>query len=93
MSRYVARHLQSRQRAWNEATQRRVTAISAMLCSIKSAKMLGFAPYLARRAQDLRDEEMQAAAKVRWMMVYYNASGLSPTDLHKALSILTLLPG
>ncbi|KAK1831127.1 ABC transporter, partial [Podospora conica] len=66
--------LAARQRAWNAATQRRLTATSALLGSIKSVKMLGLTSALARRAQSLREEEMHAAAKVRWAMVWYNAS-------------------
>ena len=78
VSRYVARNLQPRQKAWNEATQRRVAAISSMLSSMKLVKMLGFQHHLARRAQGLRKEELQAASRVRWMNVYYNSSGLLP---------------
>ncbi|KAK0708156.1 putative ABC transporter [Lasiosphaeris hirsuta] len=74
VSRYVAKNLQSRQKAWNEATQRRVAAISAMIGSMKVVKMLGFQRHLADRAQALREEELKVASRVRWMMVYYNAS-------------------
>ena len=74
----MAKNLQPRQKAWNEATQRRVAAISSMLSSMKLVKMLGFQYHLARRAQVLRKEELQAASRVRWMNVYYNSSGLLP---------------
>ena len=75
MSRYVAKHLQSRQKAWNRATQSRVAATTSTLGSMKAVKMLGFQHHLATRIQELRKEELSAASKVRWMMVYYNASG------------------
>jgi ATP-binding cassette subfamily C (CFTR/MRP) protein 1 len=75
MSRYVAKHLQPRQKAWNKSTQSRVAATSSMLSSMKVIKMLGFQNYLAHRIQELRKGELFAASKLRWVMVYYNASG------------------
>jgi ATP-binding cassette, subfamily C (CFTR/MRP), member 1 len=75
MSRYVAKHLQSRQKAWNTATQSRVAATSNMLAHMKVVKMLGFQHRLAEGIQLLRAAELSAASKVRWMMVWYNASG------------------
>ncbi|KAB5513252.1 ABC transporter-like protein [Coniochaeta sp. 2T2.1] len=74
MSRYVAKHLQSRQKAWNTATQSRVAATSNMLAHMKVVKMLGFQRLLAEGIQSLRRAELSAASKVRWMMVWYNAS-------------------
>ncbi|KAI5920739.1 putative ABC transporter [Camillea tinctor] len=74
VSRYVAKHLQSRQRAWNNATENRVAALSAVLSSMKIIKMVGFQNYASNRVRQLRDAELSAASKVRWMMVYYNAS-------------------
>ncbi len=76
MSRYVAKHLQPGQKAWNTATQRRVAATSAMLGSMKILKMLGLQRSIANRTRQLREEELQTASRVRWIMVYYNASGL-----------------
>ncbi|KAB5582239.1 putative ABC transporter [Coniochaeta sp. 2T2.1] len=74
MSRYVAKHLQSRQKAWNTATQSRVAATSNMLAHMKVVKMLGFQRLLAEGIQALRRAEISAASKVRRMMVWYNAS-------------------
>ncbi|KUJ08206.1 putative ABC transporter [Mollisia scopiformis] len=74
VSRYVATHLQPCQKAWNSATQRRVAATSSMLSSMKTIKMLGFKESLTNRIMQLRNEELVAASKLRWMMVYYNAS-------------------
>ena len=75
-SRFVAQHLQPGQKAWNNGTQNRIAATSSMLKAIKIIKMLGFQDHLNRRIQKLREIELQAAAKLRWVMVYYNASGL-----------------
>ena len=77
MSRYVAKHLQPRQKAWNNATQSRVAATSSMLSSMKVIKMLGLQPYLTNRIQELREVELSAASKVRWVMVYHNPPGSS----------------
>ena len=77
MSRFVAKHLQPRQKAWNNATQNRIAAIAAMLSAMKVVKMLGFQHNLTHRIRELRNKELWAASKLRWVMVYYNASGLS----------------
>jgi ATP-binding cassette subfamily C (CFTR/MRP) protein 1 len=76
MSRFVAKHLQPGQKAWNSATQDRIAAISSMLKAMKVIKMLGFQDYLSHRIQKLREMELRTASKLRWIMVYYNASGL-----------------
>ena len=77
VSRFVAKQLHPRQKAWNNATQSRVAATSSMLSAMKTIKLLGFQQYLSNRIQELRKEELYAASKLRWLMVYYNASGLS----------------
>ncbi|KAH8803106.1 putative ABC transporter [Xylogone sp. PMI_703] len=74
VSRYVAQNLQSRQKNWNLATQTRIGATSSMISSMKAVKMLGLQRYLSNQIQNLRAEELEAASKVRWMTVYYNAS-------------------
>ncbi|KAI0129811.1 putative ABC transporter [Xylariales sp. AK1849] len=74
MSRFVARNLQPLQKAWNVATQNRIAATSSMLSSMKVVKMLGLQDNLVRRVQQLREDELLAASKLRWVMVYYNAS-------------------
>ncbi|KAL2070754.1 hypothetical protein VTL71DRAFT_13780 [Oculimacula yallundae] len=74
MSRFVAKHLRPRQIAWNNATQSRMAATASMLSSIKAVKMLGFQYVLTNYDGELRVQELQAASKLRWIMVYYNAS-------------------
>ncbi|TVY42741.1 ABC transporter [Lachnellula subtilissima] len=74
VSRFVAKQLHPRQKAWNNATQSRVAATSSMLSAMKTIKMLGFQQHLSNRIQELRKEELYAASKLRWLMVYYNAS-------------------
>lgn len=77
MSRYLAKNLQSKQKAWTEATQKRLAMTTSMLASMKSLKMLGISSYTESLVQGLRNQELNTAKKVRWMMVAYNASGMS----------------
>ncbi|PVH81323.1 P-loop containing nucleoside triphosphate hydrolase protein [Cadophora sp. DSE1049] len=74
MSKYVAKHLRSRQKAWNVATQRRLAMITAMLSSAKSMKMLGLIEETKSKIAALRNEEIQTSKNLRWMMVAYNAT-------------------
>ncbi|KAF4958935.1 hypothetical protein FGADI_2014 [Fusarium gaditjirri] len=74
MSRYLARNLQSKQKAWNEGTQRRISLTASALSSMKVMKMLGLSRETETLIQRLRAQELKMAAKVRWMMVAYNAS-------------------
>lgn len=90
VSRYVAKHLPPGQKAWNIATQRRVAATSSMLGSMKVVKMLGLQHCMQDSTQNLRKEELSTASKVRWIMVYYNASGLSTPEM--MFTILKLTP-
>jgi ATP-binding cassette subfamily C (CFTR/MRP) protein 1 len=39
-------------------------------------KVLGLQHHVAGRIQTLREQELSVALKLRWVMVYYNASGL-----------------
>ncbi|KAK6853983.1 hypothetical protein PG995_010795 [Apiospora arundinis] len=74
VSRFVAKHLQPSQKAWNSATQDRIAATSSVLKTMKVIKMLGFQGHLSSRIQKLREFELWTAAKLRWVMIYYNAS-------------------
>ncbi|KAI1499120.1 putative ABC transporter [Biscogniauxia marginata] len=74
MSRFVAKHLQPRQKAWNNATQNRIAATSSVLSAMKVVKMLGYQDSLTWRIQELRELELWEASKLRWIMVYNNAS-------------------
>ncbi|KAH9238350.1 hypothetical protein K456DRAFT_1746473 [Colletotrichum gloeosporioides 23] len=74
MSKYLAQNLQSKQKDWNEATQKRLAMATSMLSSMKGLKMLGVTNYAAGLVQHLRKQELHKASRVRWMMVAYNAS-------------------
>jgi ATP-binding cassette, subfamily C (CFTR/MRP), member 1 len=77
MSRYLAKNLQSKKKAWTEVTQKRIAMTTSMLASMKSLKMLGLTTYTESQVHGLRLKELAMAKKVRWMMVAYNASGTS----------------
>jgi hypothetical protein len=49
-----------------------------MLSTMKVVKMLGYQDPLMSRIRELREEELWMASRLRWIMVYYNMSGLSP---------------
>ncbi|KAK2778498.1 ATP-binding cassette [Colletotrichum kahawae] len=74
MSKYLAQNLQSKQRNWNEATQKRLAMTTSVLSSMKGLKMIGANRDAKWPIQELRDEELHMASRVRWMMVAYNAS-------------------
>lgn len=75
VSRYVAIHLKAEQGKWNTATQQRISVTSSMLGAMKNIKMLGMQQTVADHVENLRQQEMNAAKGVRWLMVAYNASG------------------
>ncbi|KAK3500859.1 hypothetical protein B0T13DRAFT_527250 [Neurospora crassa] len=74
VSKYVARNLKSSQATWNTATQGRISATSTMLGSIKTIKMLGLQSIVEKHILGLRQEELDKAKRVRWIMAIYNAS-------------------
>ncbi len=45
-----------------------------MLGGIKNIKMLGMQGVVETQILNLREHELEMAAKVRWMMLAYNAS-------------------
>ncbi|KAF9774615.1 hypothetical protein IL306_007338 [Fusarium sp. DS 682] len=74
MSRYMAKNLESKQKDWNSATQRRISLTASALSSMKVMKILGFSTETEVLLQTLRAQELEMAKEVRWMMVAYNAS-------------------
>lgn len=80
VSRHVAKHLKAAQGKWNTATQQRISATSSMLGAMKNIKMLGMEQAVADHIEDLRQQEMNAAGGVRWLMLGYNASGETQTQ-------------
>ncbi|OKL59922.1 hypothetical protein UA08_04651 [Talaromyces atroroseus] len=62
------------QKNWNNATQSRIAATSSVLSAMKVIKMLGIQRNLMSHIQELRKRELWAASRLRWIVVYYNAS-------------------
>lgn len=74
-SRYAVRPMKTRQTAWNEATQKRLSMTSSILGAIKSVKILGVQTAVEDVILQLRESELLAAKGVRWVNVLYNSSG------------------
>ncbi|UKZ49723.1 hypothetical protein TrVGV298_003971 [Trichoderma virens] len=74
ISRYVAKNIRSRQKGWNMATQRRISALSSILGSMKSVKSLGVSGAMIEYIDQLRQDEINSSKNVRWMNAIYNAS-------------------
>ncbi|KAI0156771.1 putative ABC transporter [Xylariaceae sp. FL1272] len=88
MSRYVAKHLQHRQKAWNNSTQDRLAATSSLLSAMKNVKMLGLQSSIADRIRTLRQKELEIASKLRWVTVYANASANALGILSPAITLV-----
>ncbi|KAM3479993.1 hypothetical protein MY8738_005196 [Beauveria namnaoensis] len=74
VSRFVAKNIGRRQRNWNEATERRMTALGPILGSMKSVKALGITEALLSYVADLRKDELLRAGEKRFMDCQYNSS-------------------
>ncbi|KAL7932586.1 P-loop containing nucleoside triphosphate hydrolase protein [Trichoderma chlorosporum] len=74
ISRYVAKNIRSRQKSWNMATQRRISALSSIIGSMKSVKALGVSGAMMEYIDRLRQDEIDSSKNVRWMNAIYNAS-------------------
>lgn len=57
------------------ATQRRISALSSILGSMKSVKALGVSGAMMDYVEKLRQDEINSSKRVRWMNAIYNASG------------------
>ncbi|KAI8633828.1 putative ABC transporter [Xylariaceae sp. FL1651] len=88
VTRYIATHLQPRQKDWNNATEIRIAALTSMLSSIKIIKMLGLQDHISDRIRHLRQGELLAASKVRWMIVYHGTSANALGILSPALTLI-----
>ncbi|KAK1987265.1 ABC transporter [Colletotrichum cereale] len=62
-------------KVWNEGVQKRITATSKVLNSIKETKMLGIVDFLQHAIQDLRILELGKAKQYRALITYMNLLG------------------
>lgn len=74
------------------ATQRRISALSSILGSMKSVKALGVSGAMMDYVEKLRQDEINSSKRVRWMNAIYNASGkLWLLSISTSLCVLRLL--
>ena len=76
VSKYVAKNLRPRQKAWSEATQLRMSVLTPALGNMKYVKATGISGRLEEYVGSLREKEIEAAKHLAWMHVIYNASGM-----------------
>lgn len=88
MSAYVAKHLENRQKAWNEATQSRIAATTSTLEGIKSLKIMGMEDAVQSQILHLRSKEIQISKPFRWILVAYNASANALGILAPVLTLI-----
>ncbi|KAJ5953836.1 hypothetical protein N7501_008115 [Penicillium viridicatum] len=88
MSAYVAKHLENRQKVWNEATQSRIAATTSTLEGIKSLKIMGMEDAVQSQILHLRSKEIQISKPFRWILVAYNASANALGILAPVLTLI-----
>jgi ATP-binding cassette subfamily C (CFTR/MRP) protein 1 len=62
--------IMSRQAMWLEAIEKRISATSAMLASMKGVKMSGLGDTLLASLQKLRVEEMRISKRFRKLLIW-----------------------
>jgi hypothetical protein len=67
--------IMSRQAMWLEAIERRISATSAMLASMKGVKMCGLSETLLASLQKLRVDEMNISKRFRKLMIWNMSFG------------------
>jgi ATP-binding cassette subfamily C (CFTR/MRP) protein 1 len=65
--------IMSRQAMWLEAIEKRISATSQMLSSIKGVKLGGLTETLSKIIQDLRVEELKISKKFRKLLIWFVA--------------------
>ena len=78
--------IMSRQAMWLEAIEKRISATSAMLNSIKGVKMCGLKDTLLASLQQLRVDEMRISKKFRKLLIWNMTFGMFflslPPNIH-----------
>jgi hypothetical protein len=67
----------ARQAMWLEAIERRISATSSMLGSIKGIKMLGLQSFLMKFVHNMRIDELRISKRFRKLLVWNMAFGKS----------------
>lgn len=71
----MAKNLRPRQKAFNGATQARMSALNSTLGHMKSLKALGWTETIVDYIQGLRTVEQSAAAYLYWMRAAHGITG------------------
>lgn len=69
--------IMSRQAMWLEAIEKRISATSAMLSSMKGVKMSGLSDTLLASVQKLRVDEMRISKRFRKLLIWNMVFGES----------------
>jgi ATP-binding cassette subfamily C (CFTR/MRP) protein 1 len=69
--------IMSRQALWLEAIEKRISATSAMLASMKGIKMCGLKDTLLQSLQQLRIDELNISKKFRRLLIWNMVLGKS----------------
>ena len=80
--------IMSRQAMWLEAIEKRISATSAMLASMKGVKMCGLKDTLLVSLQKLRVDELRISKKFRKLIIWNMVFGKSrwSSSLHPILN-------
>jgi ATP-binding cassette, subfamily C (CFTR/MRP), member 1 len=68
--------IMSRQALWLEAIEKRISATSAMLASMKGIKMCGLKDILLTNLQKLREDELNISKKFRKLLIWNMVFGM-----------------
>ncbi|KAJ5094458.1 P-loop containing nucleoside triphosphate hydrolase protein [Penicillium angulare] len=66
---YVSKNFVSKQRAWSDATQTRISLIRTVLGHLKSIKMGGYSQKIEEKIQEARKTELNAGLTTYWLDV------------------------
>ncbi|KAJ5964054.1 ABC transporter transmembrane domain type 1 [Penicillium vulpinum] len=72
---YASKHFVGKHRAWDDATQDRVSLIRTILEHLKTIKMMGYSHAMESKVQASRDTELKAGLVTAWLDVIMAASG------------------
>lgn len=74
--------IMSRQTMWLEAIEKRISAASAMLASMKGVKMCGLKDTLLATMQQLRVDELRISKRFRRLIIWNMIFGESDNQEH-----------
>lgn len=82
---FAMNFIMSRQAMWLEAIEKRISATSAMLASMKGVKMCGLKDTLLVSLQKLRVDELRISKKFRKLIIWNMVFGKSDICIEREL--------